>query len=254
MAHKLYFDNKKTHTITADDKAATFDSSTTLFVLADDGSDYITNEARVTDRSIATAVSNMGTNDALLFDFGESKTIDFIAVYVASDTSTNIQVLTSSATTGNTTSTSLITTDLTTGWNFFEFTAASSRYWTLRASGSFAPTEIYFGEVLNLPIDGNSISISKPFNSFLASSYNNVEYSNKIDTELRTWNIKIPIITQNQKSLLEFLISDYSNIYKFTYYDESVYHNVRLAKAPTFNQVAINTFSTTLTLQEESSS
>jgi hypothetical protein len=251
MAHKLYFDNKKTHTLTADDKASTFDSGSALFVLADDGSDYITNEARVTDRSIATAVSNMGANDALLFDFGESKTIDFIAVYVASDTSTNIQVLTSAATTGNTTSTSLITTDLTTGWNFFEFTAASSRYWTLRASGSFAPTEVYFGEVYN--IGSLDIKITKPFNSFVASSYDNTEYSNKIDTELRTWEINIPLVTDSDKSLLELLISDYANLHKFVYYDESSYHNVRLIKAPSFNQVATNAFSTSLTLKEESS-
>lgn len=251
MAHKLYFDNKKTHTLTADDKAATFDAGSALFVLSDDGSDYVTNEARVTDRSIATAVSNMGTNDALLFDFGEDKTIDFVAIYVASNTSTNIQVLTSAATTGNTTSTSLITTDLTTGWNFFEFTAATSRYWTLRASGTFAPTEIYFGEVFK--VGTLEIDIIKPFNSFVASSYNNVEYSNKIDTELRNWEINIPLLTSDDKSLIDLLISDYSNLYKFVYYDESTYHNVRLIQAPKFNQVATNTFSTTLILQEESS-
>lgn len=251
MAHKLYFDNKKTHTLTADDKEATFDVGSGLFVLADDGSDYVTNESRVTDRSITSAVSNMAVNDALLFDFGEDKTIDFVAVYVASDTSTNIQVLTSSSTTGNTTSTSLITTDLTTGWNFFEFSAATSRYWTLRASDSFAPTEIYFGEVFK--VGTLDINVTKPFNSFVASSYNNIEFSNKVDTELRTWTMNIPLLTDNDKSLLELLISDYSNLYKFVYYDESTYHNVRLVQAPTFNQIATNTFSTTLILQEESS-
>jgi len=248
MAHKLYFDNKKTHTLTADDKAATFDIESAKFVLADDGSNYISHESRVTDRSITTAVSNMGANDALLFDFGESKTIDFVAVYVASGTATNIQVLTSAATTGSTTSTSLITTDLTAGWNFFEFTAASSRYWTLRASSSFAPTEIYFGEVLKAAtID---IDVVKPFSSFIASSYNNTEYSNKIDTELRQWKIKIPLLTHTEKALLEVLQSDYKNIHTFTYYDDTNYYTVRLNRPLAFNQVATNVFSTTLHLLE----
>jgi hypothetical protein len=50
---------------------------------------------------------------------------------------------------------------------------------------------------------------------------------------------------------LELLISDYSNLYTFVYYDESEYHTVRLARPLTFNQVATNTYSTNIRLREE---
>ncbi len=252
MAHKLYFDNKSTYNLTADDKAATFDGSSGLFVLADDGSDYVTNESRVTDRSVASAVSNMAADDALLFDFGASTTMDFMAVHVEADVATNIQILRSAATTGDTTSVSLITDDLTAGWNVFDFTSVSSRYWSLRVSDAFAPTEIFFGTALNLPIDGAGITIDKPYNTFIASTYNNAEFSNKVDTELRTWSIDIPILTSDDKTELENLITNYKNLYKFIYYDETSYHNVRLSKPLTFNQIASNTYSTTLALHEQS--
>lgn len=101
-----------------------------------------------------------------------------------------------------------------------------------------------------MPVSGDGITISKPYNSFIASTYNNTEFSNKIDTDLRTWQLKIPLLTESDKTALESLQSDYKNLYTFVYYDESEYHTVRLGKPLTFNQVATNTYSTSITLQE----
>jgi len=77
-----------------------------------------------------------------------------------------------------------------------------------------------------------------------------VIYTNKIDTELREWTISIPIVTEANKTSLELLQTNYKNLYTFVYYDESTYHTVRLAKPFTFNQIATNTYSTTITLKE----
>ena len=86
----------------------------------------------------------------------------------------------------------------------------------------------------------------------MGSTYNNTEFSNKIDTELRKWTLQLPIVTESHKTSLEALQSDYSNLFTFVYYDESAYHTVRLANPLVFNQVATNTYSTTITLQESS--
>ena len=84
----------------------------------------------------------------------------------------------------------------------------------------------------------------------MSSTYNNTEFSNKIDTELRRWTLQVPILIDSDKTSLESLQSNYKNLYTFLYYDESSYHHVRLAKPLTFNQVATNAYSTSITLQE----
>ena len=111
-------------------------------------------------------------------------------------------------------------------------------------------TQIYLGTVLELPISGDGITIEKPYNSFVASTYNNTAFANKIDTELRKWSLQVPILPEADKTTLETLISVHKNTRSFVYYDESSYHHVRLAKPLTFNQVATNAYSTTITLQE----
>ena len=61
------------------------------------------------------------------------------------------------------------------------------------------------------------------------------------------------MLTDDDKTQLELLQTNYSNLHTFVYYDDLAYHTVRLTKAITFNQVATNTYSATLILKEESS-
>jgi len=262
MAHKLYFDNVGTSSATLNDGIlieGIDEAPNGVMSFADAAT--LTNESRATDRDTINAITSWGSangdngekrNDALQFDFGASKAIDFVALFFNAAETDSIRVSHDDAATGAVTLLSNLTADFTTKYNIRSFTQASNRYWYVEAtSGTLAGvTEIFFGTALDLPIDGNSITTQVPFSSFKSSTYNNTEFTNKIDTELREWTISLPIITEANKTSLELLQSNYSNLYTFVYYDESAYHTVRLAKPFSFNQIATNTYSTTITLKE----
>ena len=263
MAHKLYFDNVGTSTATLNDGILIEDTTggTPNGTMEFFDAGTLTNESRAIDRDTTLDITSWGSasgdngekrNDALQFDFGASKAIDFVALFFNANETDSIRVSHDDASTGLVTLLSNLTTDFTTKWNIGSFTQASNRYWYVEAtSGTLAGvTEIFFGTEFVLPIGGDSITTQVPFNSFVSSTYNNTEFSNKIDTELREWTINIPIVTEANKTSLELLQTNYSNLYTFVYYDESAYHTVRLAKPFTFNQIATNTYSTTITLKE----
>ncbi len=265
MAHKLYFDNVGTSTATLNDgvfSEGTSGGGTPNGVFTFSDASTITNESRATDRNTTDVITNFSrttnsetgavTRDALQFDFGASKAIDFVALFFNAAETDSIGVHHDDASTGEVTNIDTFTADFTTKWNIRSFTQASNRYWHVAAiSGAVdGITEIFFGTEFVLPIGGDSITTQVPFNSFVSSTYNNTEFSNKIDTELREWTISIPIVTEANKTSLELLQTNYKNLYTFVYYDESTYHTVRLAKPFTFNQIATNTYSTTITLKE----
>lgn len=251
MAHKLYFDSAATRDCTLTDGTI---GNPAQDVYSFSAGSTISNEDRAIDLELTANVTSFSgsANDALQFDLGSAKTVDFMAIYFQGTEVDNLRVHADDASSGETAVQHAFTDDFSAGWNIASFTQASYQYWILEAtSGFLSPAEVFFGEAFTLPIDGNSITINKPFNSFIASSYNNTEYSNKIDNEAREWTIQLPIITEDNKTLLEILQSYDINLYTFLYYDESEYHTVRLAKPLRFNQVAINTYATTITLREE---
>ena len=265
MAHKLYFDNVGTSTATLNDGvfvAGTDNVGNPNDVYTFSDASTITNESRATDRNTTNAITSFSrvtnsetgaiTRDSLQFDFGASKAIDFVALFFNAAETDSIGVHHDDGATGVVTNVGTFTADFTSKWNIRSFTLASNRYWHVAAiSGAVVGlTEIFFGTALDLPIDGNSITTRVPFSSFKSSTYNNTEFTNKIDTELREWTISLPIITEANKTSLELLQASYSNLYTFVYYDESAYHTVRLAKPFAFNQIATNTYSTTITLKE----
>lgn len=261
MAHKLYYDNVATRSATLTDGKILNNTESDSYAFS--SSATLTNEARAIDRNFTNAITSFETatevgtdfpnNDTLQFNLGSAKSVDFMALYFTSAEADNIRIHADNSATGNTNFTNAFTNTFSAGWNICSFTEASYQYWLLEVTSNTLDnlTEVFLGLSLDLPIDGNSITISKPFNSFMASSYDNMEFSNKIDNEARIWNINLPIVSSADKTKLEALQSDYSNLFTFVYYDESEYHNVRLAKPLRFNQVAINTFSITLSLREE---
>ena len=252
MAHKLYFDDVDTIgaalkdgtiTISGDhDEIRTFASASTL-----------TNYSYATDNNLTTAITGWGDTDALRFNLGSAKAVNFAALYFTSAEDVTIEVHAHTHITGVMSETKTRHTDFTAGWNIIGMTAEwTYRYWTVSAKGATIDnlTQIFFSNGLDLPISGDGITIEKPYNSFVGSTYNNTEFSNKIDTELRKWTIQLPILTDSDKTSLETLMSVHKNTRSFVYYYESSYYSVRLAKPLTFNQVATNTYSTNITLQE----
>ena len=252
MAHKLYFDNVDTiGAAIADgtmaisgghDEVRTYSNASTL-----------TNESYATDNNLTTAITGWGDTDALRFNLGSAKAVNFAALYFTSAEDVTIEVHAHTHITGVMSETKTRHTDFTAGWNIINTTAEwTYKIWFVSANGATIDnlTQIYLGTVLELPISGDGITIEKPYNSFVSSTYNNTEFSNKIDTELRQWSLQVPILTDANKTSLETLMSVHKNTRSFAYYDGSSYHNVRLAKPLQFNQVATNAFSTTITLQE----
>ena len=252
MAHKLYFDNVDTiGAAIADgtmaisgghDEVRTYSNATTL-----------TNESYATDNILTTAITGWGDTDALRFNLGSAKAVNFAALYFTSAEDVTIEVHAHTHITGVMSETKTRHTDFTAGWNIINTTAEWTYIvWFVSANGATIDnlTQIYLGTVLELPISGDGITIEKPYNSFVASTYNNTEFANKIDTELRKWSLQVPILTDSDKTSLETLMSVHKNTRSFVYYDESSYYSVRLAKPLTFNQVATNAYSTTITLQE----
>jgi len=252
MAHKLYFDTVDTIGATladgtmaisgSHDEVRTYSNASTL-----------TNESHATDNNLTTAITGWGDTDALRFNLGTAKTINFAALYFTSAEDVTIEIHAHSAIVGVMSETKRQAEDFSVGWNIIN-TPTDWTYKILFVSASGATidnlTQIYFGQTFDIPVDGASVTIEKPYNSFVANTYNNTEFSNKIDTELRQWSLKVPILTDANKASLETLMTVHKNTRSFAYYDGSSYHNVRLAKPLTFNQVATNAFSTTITLQE----
>ena len=251
MAHKLYFDNAGTRDATLTDGTI---SNPSVGVYNFTSGSTLSNEERAIDLELTANVTSFSgsANDALQFNLGSAKTVNFMALYFQNTEADNLRVHADNASSGGTTVQHEFTNDFSAGWNIALFTQADYQYWIVEAtSGFLSPAEVFFGEAFNIAT--LDITVTKTFNSFIGSAYDNTEFSNKIDTELRTWTINIPLLTDNDKTQLELLQTNYSNLHTFVYYDDSVYHTVRLAKAITFNQVATNTYSTTLILQEESS-
>jgi hypothetical protein len=262
MAHKLYFDNVATRSATLTDGKILNNTESDSYAFS--SSATLTNEARAIDRNFTDAITSFNTgthselgfpnNDALQFNLGSAKSVDFMALYFSSAETDSIRIHADDSATGNTTTKHVFTSDFSAGWNICSFTEASYQYWLLEVTSNTLDnlTEVFLG--LSFDVKTLDINVTKPFNTVIASTYNNIEFSNKIDTEVSTWTINIPLITEADKTSLELLQSDYSNLYTFVYYDDSNYYNVRLVNAITFNQVATNTYSATLILQEESSS
>ena len=255
MAHKLYFDNVGTRTSTLNDGTISEDNESGAFSFANSTS--LTNEERAIDFDLIAAITSWSTatreGDALQFNLGSAKSVNFASIYYTAADTDALRIHYDDAASGVTNELSTFTQDYAVGWNILNLPATySAQYWILEAAAGTAVgiSEIVFGKAFDIPISGDGITIAKPYSSFIASSYNNTEFSNKIDTELRTWTLQIPLVTEADKTELEAFQTIYKNLYTFVYYDESAYYTVRLGAPVSFNQVATNVYSTTLTLKE----
>ncbi len=96
MASAFFYDNVNTYqsTINVEDGSAnisgkSFSDGTTL-----------TNEERAIDQDISKAITDWGDTDALRFDFGSAKTVDFVAIYTTTTITTDIRIFRSDNATG----------------------------------------------------------------------------------------------------------------------------------------------------------
>ena len=254
MAHKLYYDNVGSYSATIADGTVTTDGEL-LTQSFSASSNTITNESAISDGDTNVVISSFGTTDAIQFNFGSAKTINRVAVHFNAVETGTLRILHDSAASGTLSVNQTITDNFTAGWNIISLTSQSMQYWIIESEDSTISTiteAMFFHTTdngLELPIDGAGVTINEPYNTFTGSTYNNTEFTNKVDDTYKNWQLKIPLLTESDKTTLETIQSTHSNLYPFLYYDESSYHTVRLSKPLVFNQVATNTYSTTLSLQ-----
>ena len=136
MAHKLYYDNVGTRDSTLTDGTISNPSSG-VFNFSSAGT--ISNEERAIDLQLNANVTSFGgsSNDALQFDLGSAKTVDFMAIYFQGTESDNLQIHADNAASGNTAVQHAFTSDFNAGWNIASFTQSSYRYWILEATSGF---------------------------------------------------------------------------------------------------------------------
>jgi len=245
-------------------KAFYYDSGGLLEATINDGTlssnnfsdaDTMTNEERLIDQSIATAVSGFGNTDAFKITFATSTALDFIALYFSSAETDNLSFQREVAT--NTyTSVSNISTDFVVGWNIAEFSSASSENWIISPTGDIANlTEIITGSKLEFEINPDiGILESDNFGVDLTKSLGGVQYALKRHNPIQTITLSFSSISNTFKTSLQSMQDDVQNFKKFIYSENGTsgpFHYVRLEKPMKFKEVSSQRFSVNISLVEQ---
>ena len=251
MAHTIYYDSVGSVDVTINDGTGTTSFTDTS---------TITNEEYANDESILYVVGGLGHNagnkEALLFDLGSAKTVDFCAYYCNDDDSNSLTLdvaIYQGSATGSLSQAGSTNTSSNLGWNIIGFSDTTSRYWTwVSVNDRFQVlTEVFFGNKLEIDRPGIGRVDEEMYSTYIQQTYNGTEYSNKIDQPVTQWTLELPIIDSDLKSGLESFQDTVQNRYKFVYYDESSYHWVRLVEPLQFDQIGTNAYTTTLVLREQ---
>ena len=245
-------------------KAFYYDSGGLLEATVNDGTlssnnfsdaDTMTNEERLIDQSIATAVSGFGNTDAFKITFPTSTALDFIALYFSAAETDNLSFQREVAT--NTyASVSNISTDFVVGWNIAEFSSASSENWAISPTGDIANlTEIITGSKLEFEINPDiGILESDNFGVDLTKSLGGVQYALKRHNPIQTITLSFSSISNTFKTSLQSMQDDVQNFKKFIYSENGTtgpFHYVRLEKPMQFKEVSSQRFSVNISLIEQ---
>ena len=222
-------------------------------------SDAVTNEHRISDDSIGSAISGFESDDVLRFDLGASYACDVIAVYMLSSDGTNMELYYGSSstamgydTTMPITTTPTMSAEFTAGWTVRTFTEATKQYWFVRAAGDINPAEIIIGKKYDFDVNPElNNKIGEEFGTDIMTSYGGQEYANKRHAPKTTWSWNWAYLSSSQKTSLEGLNSSVQDHKKFIYDDETTKHYVRMTKPLEFTEVAPSVYSTSMTLREQ---
>jgi hypothetical protein len=217
----------------------------------------ITDEDRLFDQSLALAVSDVGSNDAIKIDLGSAIAIDALAIYfTAAETSNASLYGSANADTSSPGSTTAIIANFDAGWTVAATSDVSLRYWALHStSGTLVNlTEFFIGRKYDFDFEFDlQNTISKKSGSTITTTYSGSEFSTKKHDPITTWSWKWSFITAAMKTSLEALRDNTEqDRFKFVYYDGTDYHWVRMsADSLQFTEVAHNIYSTTMSLTQQ---
>ncbi len=219
----------------------------------------VTNEARLTDVSTATAAGFPADFDMVRFNLSDSgNTFDSIAVHANGGDEDDLNFYGSSSPTSSLSfiSGSNFTNAFTAGWNVRDADVSSSnQYVFMRATGGALNifTEVILGTKLNLTNVTLSGSEGKSFGNDVVTSYGGIEFSNLRHEGKRFYNFNLNHVNETYKTNLETMRDAVrGSHYKFLYYDDSTYHYVRMSKdSLQFKEVAVGVYDTKISLVEQ---
>ena len=247
MAKAFYFDSVGLLEATINDgtlSSSSFSDGTT-----------ITNEERLVDQSIATAVSGFGNTDAFKITFPSSTALDFIALYFSAAETDNVSFNRAVAT--NTyASVANISTDFVAGWNITEFSSASSTNWILSPTGDVANlTEMIVGAKLEFEFNPDiGITETNEFGTTVNKSIGGVEYAILNHTAKNNISFSFSSISETFKDNLQSMENSVQDYKKFIYSENGTtgpFHYVRLESPMQFKEVSSQRYSVNISLIEQ---
>ena len=218
-----------------------------------------TDEERLIDMSIGSAVSELLTDgsgwDMLMFDLGAADNADAVAVYFTAEETNNLRLYAGSSATAVSSIKEQMDETFVAGWNVFDFTQTSNRYWFLTTpdGGINGLTEIIVGTRYTFDVNPElNAKTGEEFGTDIMTSYGGNEYANKRHEPKTTWDWNWSHILSTQKTALEDMNASVQDWKKFIYSeDATTHHYVRMTKPVTFTEVAPSVYSANMSLREQ---
>ncbi len=218
----------------------------------------ITNEERAVDQSISTAMTSFAVNDALQFNLGSAKAVDFIGVnFTAADTD-NLELWYDTSASGALEAKSVaMTASFPVGWTFSEFTSAAKQYWTLVAiNGTITGlSEVIIGSKLIFEVNPDlGTGEVNEFGTTINTSIGGIEYAIKNHETKKNISLSFSSISETFKESLQSMEESVQNYKKFIYSENGTtgpFHYVRLGKPINFKEVSSTRYSANISLNKQ---
>ena len=203
-------------------------------------------------------MTSFAVNDALQFNLGSAKAVDFIGVNFTAVDTHNLELWYDTSASGalEAEATSM-TADFPVGWTFSEFTSAAKQYWTLVAvNGTITGlSEVIMGSKLAFEVNPDiGIAEQEIFGTDINTSIGGVEYAIKRHDPKSTISMNFSNISETFKNNLQTFESHVQNYKKFVYSEDGTtgnFHYVRLDAPIQFQEVAFQRYSASLILREQ---
>jgi hypothetical protein len=248
MAKTFYYDSEGLLEATIND--GTFSGSS----WSDSAS--MTNEGRLIDQSIATAVSSYNSGDALKITFPSAKSVDFLAVYFSATETDNLSLYRED-TPNVYTAVKALTSTFSAGWTVGEFASVSaSNYHLASTSGDIDNlTEIIVGSKLEFEFNPDvGIGEVNEFGTTINKSIGGVEYAILNHETKNSISLSFSSISETFKDDLQSMENSVQNYKKFIYSENGTtgpFHYVRLDKPMQFKEVSSQRYSVNISLIEQ---
>jgi len=216
----------------------------------------MTNESRLVDQSLSSAVTDFNNADALKITFPISTALDFVALYFSASETDNISLYKLVAT--NTFNSAIdITSEFSAGWTVGEFNSVSTTDWHLAStSGDIENlTEFIVGSKLQFEVNPEiGISEVETFGTILNTSMGGIEYAVKKHEPKTNISFSFSSVSETFKNSLQSMESAVQNHKKFIYSEDGVtgpFHYVRLDSPINFKEVSYQRHSVSISLTEQ---